>query len=151
MWSHGVILHSRKQMALKSKVKVNMLKFNLSDKVEIWDLLTGSMSLVEVGWSCGKNESSIPSPALNSVYLKHAWLFLTGGLLETNTHDTKSPWMPKEKLLTQRINKVLWKHSGLNNLRHERQKGSESKIEVTRKAQIYSVLYYQAPSWLMPK
>jgi hypothetical protein len=34
---------------------------NLSDKVKILDLLKGSLSLVEVLWYYGKNESSICS------------------------------------------------------------------------------------------
>jgi hypothetical protein len=42
------------------------------------------MSLVEVGWLCGKNESDIRlSTALNSMHAELAWFFLKGGLLGT--------------------------------------------------------------------
>jgi hypothetical protein len=45
-------LPPKKQMAHKGKVKVNALK--VSNKVEIWDLLKGGMSLMEDGWQYGK-------------------------------------------------------------------------------------------------
>jgi hypothetical protein len=41
------------------------------------------MSSVEVGGHFGKNELSIYSTVLNSVYLEHSWFFLHSGLLES--------------------------------------------------------------------
>jgi hypothetical protein len=63
----------------QSKVKVNLL--NLSDKLKIWDLLKGSMFLLEVGQCYGKNYSRVWSTALNSAQPEHVWFFLSGSLL----------------------------------------------------------------------
>jgi hypothetical protein len=54
---------------------------NLSNKVKILDLLKGGMSLAEVEWQYGKNDSGICSTVLNSMHFEHWWFFLNGGLL----------------------------------------------------------------------
>jgi hypothetical protein len=58
---------------------------NWSDKVEIWDLLKGSVSLVGVGQHCGKNESRIHRRTLNSMYPKHSHFSLLVASLEPYT------------------------------------------------------------------
>jgi hypothetical protein len=56
-------------------------QLNLSNKVNILDFLRGGMSLVEVGWPYGKNESSTISKVLNSMHPEHLLLFLKSSLL----------------------------------------------------------------------
>jgi hypothetical protein len=51
--------------------------------VKILGLLKDSMSLAEVGQCYGKNESSICSTTLNSMYPEHSWFFLNRSILGT--------------------------------------------------------------------
>jgi hypothetical protein len=54
----------------------------LNDKVKIWDLLKGSMSLAALWWCYGKNESSIHSTILNSMHSEHSRVLLNSISLE---------------------------------------------------------------------
>jgi hypothetical protein len=58
----------------------------LSDRMNILDLLKGSLFLGGVWLHYGKNESSVHSTALHSINPEHSWVFLNGGLLGTTYH-----------------------------------------------------------------
>jgi hypothetical protein len=67
---------------LKSKIRMNVL--NWSDRVTIWDVLKGSMSLTEVGQLLAEKKlSSFHSTEANSACWACAGFFLHWGLLES--------------------------------------------------------------------
>jgi hypothetical protein len=63
--------------------------FSLSDKVNNLDLPKGSMSLMKLRPTYGKNESSILSTALNTMHLDIAWFSSLVSLWNHVSADTK--------------------------------------------------------------